>query len=234
MRRRRFASAVIVAAGASLRMGQNKAFMELAGEPVILRTLRAFEASPVISEIIAVCREEDMERVAQLASESGITKLAHVVIGGASRPLSVYNGLQAVSKKADIIAIHDGARPLVTNEIIRDAVHKAEKYHAAAPAVAVKATVKEADNGVVLRTPPRERLFEAQTPQCFDADLIRAALVSAIRKKLAITDDCAAVEVLGCTVYLTEGSYENIKITTPEDLAVAEAIIARRTEVPAE
>ena len=210
-------------------MGVNKTFTELAGEPVILHTLRAFEVSPVIHEIVAVCRAEDMERLAELAQSGGITKLTHVVVGGASRPLSVYNGLAAVSKKATHIAIHDGARPLVTQKIIAEAVAKAGKVHAAAPAVAVKATVKEAQHGVVVTTPARERLYEAQTPQVFDADLIRAALVSAIRNKLALTDDCAAVEALGAAVYLTEGCYENIKLTTPEDLIIAEAILERRS-----
>ena len=227
--RRGFVSAVIVAAGASLRMGQNKTFMELDGEPVILRTLRIFQASSAVSEIIAVCREEDLERLATLGLSGGITKLAHVVMGGASRPLSVYNGLLAVSKKASLIAVHDGARPLVTQKIIADTIRRAAKSHAAAPAVPVKATVKQAKNGIVIATPDRASLFEAQTPQVFDADLLRGATAFAISRGLEATDDCAAVEALGATVYLTEGSYENIKITTPEDIAIAEAILAKRS-----
>ena len=228
-KRRQITSAVIVAAGASQRMGGvSKVFAELGGEPVLLHTLRTFEASPVIREIVVVCRPEELERVAQFALAGGIRKLTQVVIGGASRPLSVYNGLLAVSKKATHVAIHDGARPLVTQEIIAKTVAAAWKFHAAAPAVAVKATVKEAERGIVVATPPRARLYEAQTPQVFDADLIRGALVAAIRKKLPLTDDCAAVEALGVAVHLTDGDYENIKLTTPEDMIVAEAILERR------
>ena len=226
--KRRFTSAVIVAAGASRRMGQDKMFMELAGEPVILHTLRIFEASPVVSEIIAVCREEDTERLAQLAVKGGITKLTHIVAGGESRPVSVYNGLCAVSRKATVVAVHDGARPLVTQKIINEAVLRAMRFHAAAPAMPVKATVKEAKNGVVISTPERASLFEAQTPQVFDVDLLRGALVAAIASGRELTDDCSAVEALGATVHLTEGSYENIKITTPEDITIAEAILAKR------
>lgn len=227
-KRRQLTSAVIVAAGASQRMGTNKAFARLGDEPALLHALRAFEQSPVINEIVVVARPEDLENVAQLALSGGITKLTQVVIGGAARPLSVYNGLLAISKKATHVAIHDGARPLVTQEIIAKTVATAGKFHAAAPAVAVKATVKEVERGIVVATPERARLYEAQTPQVFDADLIRGALVSAIRKKLTLTDDCSAVEVLGVSVHLTEGSYENIKLTTPEDIIVAEAILERR------
>jgi len=226
-KRRQITSAVIVAAGASQRMGTNKVFAELGGEPVLLHTLRAFEASPVIREIVVVCRPEELESVAQLALAGGIRKLTQVVIGGSSRPLSVYNGLLAISKKATHVAIHDGARPFVTQGVIAKAVATAWRYHAAAPAVAVKATVKEAERGIVVATPERARLYEAQTPQVFDADLIRGALVSAIRKKLPLTDDCAAVEALGVAVHLTDGDYENIKLTTPEDLMIAAAILDR-------
>jgi len=226
-KRRPYVTAVIVAAGSSLRFGQNKTFADLAGKPVLLRTLEAFQVSPAIDEIVVVCRADDLERTALLVQESTITKLSQIVVGGASRPLSVYNGLQAVSRRADLIAIHDGARPLVTQEIIVETVATARKYHAAAPAVAVKSTVKEARDGIVTATPERAKLYEVQTPQVFDADLIRAALVDAIRKKLPITDDCSAVEALGAAVHLTQGSYTNLKITTPEDVAVAEAIIAR-------
>jgi 2-C-methyl-D-erythritol 4-phosphate cytidylyltransferase len=222
------ASAVIVAAGASSRFGGDKIFADLLGEPVILHTLRAFEETPAISEIVLVTRAGDMERAAKMARERGVNKLTQVVAGGKTRVESVLSGLFAASKKADIIAIHDGARPLVTREIIEAAVRKAEKKHAAAPAVHVKATVKLAEGGVVKATPEREKLYEAQTPQAFEASLIKGAVELAVRRGRSPTDDCAAVEAIGVTVYLTEGSYENVKITTPEDLVLAEAILERR------
>jgi 2-C-methyl-D-erythritol 4-phosphate cytidylyltransferase len=227
-RKRKRISAVIAAAGGSERFGENKIFAELFGEPVILRTLRAFEESPVISEIVLVTRGGDMERAAALARENNITKLAQVTTGGKTRAESVLSGLFAVSKKAGIIAIHDGARPLVTPEIIEEAVRKAEKRHAAAPAVPVKATVKLAKGGVVISTPERGHLYETQTPQAFTAELIKAAVELAVREGRAPSDDCCAVEAMGVAVYLTRGSYENIKLTTPEDMALAEAILKGR------
>ncbi|MDR0446090.1 MAG: 2-C-methyl-D-erythritol 4-phosphate cytidylyltransferase [Oscillospiraceae bacterium] len=227
-KKRGFVSAVIVAAGASERFGGDKMFARLGGEPVVLRTLRAFQECRVISEIILVTRTEDMERAASLAQDAGITKLTQVTRGGETRVESVLSGLFAVSKKANVIAVHDGARPLVTQDIIRDAIRGAERYNAAAPAVPVKGTIKQAKGGVVVSTPDREELFEAQTPQVFAAELIRGAIELAVKKGQAPTDDCRAVENIGVTVHLTRGSYENIKITTPEDMIIARAILKSR------
>lgn len=220
-------SAIIVAAGEASRMGGEKMLLELGGEPVLLRTLREFEKSPLIYEIIVVTREDQLERVASY-SEAGITKLSKVIVGGATRSESVQNGLFAVSRSSHFIAIHDGARPLVTQQVIRDAVHRAERYNAAAPAVPVKATIKRAKNSVVLETPERSELFEIQTPQVFSAELIKGAISAAVAAKKQYTDDCAAVEAIGVTVHITKGDYENIKLTTPEDMLIAEAILAGR------
>ena len=136
--------------------------------------------------------------------------------------------LRSCDEKAEFVAVHDGARPLVTREIIDQAVEKAISCYAAAPAVAVKDTIKVAHDHVVVNTPARETLFAVQTPQVFDRALLSAALQSAWDSKAEITDDCSAVERLGKQIYLTEGSYENLKITTPEDLVLAEAIWAGR------
>lgn len=216
-------SAIIVAAGKSERMGGEKMLMELNGEPLIMHTLRVFEASPVITEIVVVTRADLIESVSELGAE--ITKLSKVVVGGKTRTESVQNGLFAVSKRSGLIAVHDGARPFVTKQIIRDAVHRAEKYHAAAPAVPVKSTIKQVKSSVVIKTPERAELFEVQTPQVFDADLIKGAIAAAIGSGKQYTDDCAAVEAIGAAVHITKGAYGNIKLTTPDDLILAEAIL---------
>ena len=225
-KRNKNVTAIIVAAGESRRMGDDKLMLELAGVPVLLHTLRAFELSTVISEIIVVTRLDLLEQVAELASSGGITKLTKVITGGNTRTESVQNGLYAVSRRAKYIAIHDGARPLVSQKIIRDTVSKAEKHNAAAPAMPVKSTIKQVKNGVVVATPERSELYEIQTPQVFDADLIKGAIAAAMQKNKQYTDDCAAVEMIGATVYITEGSYENFKLTTPEDMLVAEMIMS--------
>ena len=155
-------------------------------------------------------------------------KVRIVVSGGASRTESVQKGLAAVSEGTQLVAVHDGARPLVPAEVITKAVAKAAKFGAAAPAIPVKDTIKVSESGAVDATPRRETLFAVQTPQVFDADLLRGALQNAAQHGLALTDDCSAVEALGMSVQLTEGSEENIKITTPLDLELAEAIVARR------
>ena len=151
--------------------------------------------------------------------------------GGMTRVHYVMNGLSHVSNKNGLVAIHDGARPLVTPEIIDDTISKAVTYHAAAPAIPVKDTIKTAQNHIVTATPDRTSLFAVQTPQVFDYDLLRGALQKALETNTAITDDCSAVEALGMSVYLSRGSEENIKITTPLDVTLAEAILQRRKQV---
>jgi len=222
---------VVAAAGSSTRMGgQDKLFLELGGQPVLLHTLTALNKSPIVDEIIVVTRPDDIGFVANLCRENFILKAVQVIAGGDSRLKSVYNGIQAVSPDAEIIAIHDGARPFVTEGILSGVVDAAAKY-AAAPAVPVTSTMKQAKNGVVIKTIDRNELFEVQTPQAFSAELIKGALQNAIDKALYITDDCMAVEALGCPVRLTEGSKLNIKITTKADIAFAETIFSLRGAV---
>jgi len=193
-----------------------------------VHTLRAFHNSPMIQEIILVTREEVMTDMARLCKIHGFTKVSVVVAGGASRAMSSYAGVMAASEKAGIIAIHDGARPLVTEKIIQDAIWKAYRYTSAVPAIPVKDTIKKAEKGIVTETPKRDDLFAVQTPQCFHADLIRAALADAVKNAPEVTDDCMAVERIGGKIHLTESSEENIKITTPLDLAMAEIILKGR------
>lgn len=224
-------TAVVAAAGHSARMGEDKLLLPLGETPVILRTLRALENSAAITEIILVTREELLVPLGQLCREAGLGKVTKLIVGGETRTDSVLAGIREADPGAELIAIHDGARPLVTEEIIGTAVAKALERGAAAPAVPVKDTVKRAVNGVVTDTPDRRELFAVQTPQVFEHGLILGALEKARADGVALTDDCAAVERLGMPVYLTGGSYENIKLTTPEDLAVAEAILERRGEL---
>ena len=225
-----FCTAVVVAAGASSRMGKDKLFLQLDGVPVLARTLMALDAAEAVDEIIVVTREEKLVVVAALKDEYRLKKLSKVVVGGASRTESALAGVSEANSRAKIICIHDAVRPFVTPEIIADAVHYAVLYQSAAPAIPVKDTIKIADGGVVSDTPDRAQLFAVQTPQAFQADIIKAALTAALRDGVSYTDDCAAAEALGVRTYLCRGSEENIKLTTPADLPVAEAILKNRRE----
>ena len=228
---RPFCSAVVAAGGASLRMGGvNKLFEPLLGEPVLVHTIRVLEDSPEIDEIVVSAREEDIVPISGFCREYGFEKVTKIVRGGDTRCESVYNGALAVSEKAALIAVHDGARPLVTEAIIRRVVNAAASRRAAVPAVPVSDTVKIVRRGVVVSTPERRELYAVQTPQVFDTALLKGALASALEKKLFITDDCMAAEALGVAVAVTEGSPENLKITTPSDLMAAEAILRERNE----
>ena len=222
--------AVIVAAGSSTRMeGTDKILADLCGAPVIVHTIRAFEASAEIDEIVLVTREELVPELKLLAAREGFLKLTAVVPGGKTRTESVNHGLRALSKNTRLAAIQDGARPLVTVDLIDETVARARLTSAAAPAIPVKDTVKVVDaDGRVRSTPDRDTLRAVQTPQVFDRDLLLAAWEKARQAGKTYTDDCAAMEALGKTVYLTPGSEENLKITTPLDLILAAEILKRR------
>ncbi len=222
-------AAVVPAAGSSRRMGgQDKILLPLDDIPVLMHALRALSASERIQEIVVVTREDLIVPVGQLCRDCALDKVTKVLVGGATRADSVLIGVEEVSGRAELIAVHDGARPLVTVEVIDAAIRKAAECGAAAPAVPVKDTVKRALDGVVVETPDRTQLFAVQTPQVFDSDLLLGALRRAVEDGAAITDDCGAVERIGMKVCLTEGSYENIKITTPADMLMAEAILHSR------
>lgn len=221
-------SAVIVAAGSSRRMGEDKLYMDLGGMPVLARTLMAFDECDFVDEIVLVTREDSLERAGELCRRYHIRKAEKIMIGGATRTESVLAGVSAIKRDAGIVLIHDGARPLVTRDVIYDAMHTAAMYQCAAPAIPVTDTVKQAENGVVIATPNRESLSAVQTPQAFVPELLKAALTKAVRDGISYTDDCAAVEALGCRVRLSKGSAENIKITLPVDIPTAEAILRAR------
>lgn len=219
-------SAVVVAAGSSSRMGADKLLLPLDGIPVIVHTLQAVSAAPSVGEIILVAREDLIVPMGQLCRDFGLEKVAKVVRGGESRVESARLGTLEAGRDAGVIAIHDGARPFVSIQVIEDAVAQALKTGAACPAVPVKDTIKVAVGGLVERTLERESLFAVQTPQVFEASLIRAALQRALDDGAELTDDCAAVERLGMKVSLTRGDERNIKLTTPVDLTIAEAMLA--------
>lgn len=219
-------TAVIVAAGSSRRMGADKLFLPMAGVPVIVRTLMQFQSCRSIDEIIIVTREDKLVEVADYCKQFGITKATKILQGGNERVESSAAGVFEADRHSEFIAIADGARPLVTPELITAAVDAARKYGAAAPAVPVKDTIKTAENGLVTGTPDRSKLFAVQTPQVFRADIIKGALTKCIRENIPVTDDCSAVEAMGHPVYLVEGSYSNIKITTQEDLIISQAYLA--------
>lgn len=223
-------AALVVAAGSSARMGgENKLLCPLEGVPVLVRTLAALQVTGSVDEIIVAAREEDIVEISQLCRTYGLTKCAKVIRGGESRVHSALLAALEASPDMELLAVHDGARPLVTPELIDRVVTAAARCGAAAPAVAVKDTVKAAGkDGAVEETLDRERLRAVQTPQVFQAGLLKAALQSALEQEAPVTDDASAVERLGKTVFLVEGEEENLKITTPLDLIVAEAIIQTR------
>ncbi len=221
--------AVIVAAGSARRMGGvDKIMAELKGEPLILHTVRAFQETQVIGEIVIVTRPDLIEPISQLCQKAGFDKVTEVVAGGETRQESVNRGLGSLKKGTKLAAIQDGARPLVTPQLIDRVVRAANTYGAAAPGVPVKDTVKETRGGIVQRTPDRSTLFAAQTPQVFDFDLIRGALHKAEKEKAALTDDCSAVERMGMSVRLVEGDERNFKVTTQQDLLLARVMLEEK------
>ena len=216
--------AVIVAAGSASRMGGiDKVMAELGGEPMIKRTVRTFQESDVISEIVIVTRPDLIVPIMGLCAE--FEKVKAVVAGGKSRPESVHLGLNALSNKVKLAAVHDGARPLITWQVIDRTVRAANTYGAAAPAIPVKDTIKTVQGGIVKNTPDRESLRAVQTPQVFDYDMLRGALKKAVSEEAPITDDCSAVEMMGMSVKIVEGDERNIKVTTPMDLKIAEMLL---------
>lgn len=224
-----FCCAVVAAAGSASRMeGLDKIMMQLGGEPLLAHTLRSLEDCPLIREIILVTREDLIVEAGQLCKDFSFTKVSKVIVGGNTRLESVFAGINEVPRHTELIAIHDGARPFVTPEVLEEVIIRGAECGAAAPALPVKDTIKRAHQGVVEETLERSGLYSIQTPQVFEASLIKAALFKALQEKVVLTDDCSAVERLGMTVTLTRGSEENIKITTPADLLLGEAILEGR------
>ncbi len=224
-------SVVIVAAGSAQRMeGIDKVLAPLGELPVLVHTLYAFQDCPAVDEVVVVTREDLLVEVGRLCKAFNLDKVRKVVVGGQERIHSVQAGLEEVDPEAGLIAIHDGARPLVSQEILRDVVARASLTGAAAPAVALVDTIKRTENGQTAETVDRSQLWAVQTPQVFEAGLIKAATKKALEDGELLTDDCGSVERLGMRVTLTQGSWENLKITTPLDLILGEAILQARGE----
>lgn len=221
-------TAIIAAGGKGTRMGAdiNKVYLNLDGMEIIARTVLAFEKNPNIDEIIVVTGEEDIQRFKEIQKRYGFDKISAVTVGGSTRAESVYNGL--VKSKGDIILIHDGARALITQEEINNVIADCKKYKAAALGVKCKDTLKAAKDGFIAATLDRERTYQIQTPQAFMREIIFSAHQNAC-DKLA-TDDCGMVEAMGVNIKITEGSYDNIKLTTPSDMAIGSEILKRRSK----
>ncbi len=224
-----YVSAIIVAAGNSTRMGGvNKQFLLIDGVPVLIRTLQAFEDCGAVNEIVVAAREEDIPRMFSMIKEYALTKVVDIVKGGATRQESVFNAIKHTSPMSEYFAIHDGARPLVSEKIITDTVNAAFETGAAATGVRVKDTIKVVDDsGVITSTPDRNYLWAVHTPQVFERKLYLSAMEN-VENSADFTDDCRLVEEYGVKVKMTEGSYENIKITTPEDTLIAQAVLSGR------
>ena len=225
-------AALVPAAGRSERMGgTDKLTAPLCGVPVLLRTLRALDEAVLIDEIVVAVSPERLEEIAALCAGANVKTPLRVVEGGGSRTQSVLLAALAAGDSCELLAVHDGARPLILPEQVDDMVRLGQRTYAAAPALPVTDTVKVADMaGLVQSTPDRKTLYAVQTPQVFQANILKAALQAAIQAGADITDDCSAVERLGKEVWLAPGWRENIKITTREDLTMAEAFLREREQ----
>ncbi|MGI6778598.1 MAG: 2-C-methyl-D-erythritol 4-phosphate cytidylyltransferase [Acetivibrionales bacterium] len=226
-----YISTVVVAAGKGSRMNLDisKQYIEIYGIPVLARALSVFEECGLIDEIVLVVNENDIVFCKQnIVDFFGFDKVKALVAGGSERQHSVYNGLLQVNKNADIVIIHDGARPFIKEKHLIECIQAADKFGASGVGVRVKDTVKRVnDKGMVVRTVDRTNLWAIQTPQVFKYGLIIEAHKKALQDGFLATDDVMLVERLDKEVKMVEGSYDNIKITTQEDLAVAEAIAAK-------
>ena len=223
-------SAVILAAGNSTRMGQDKVELRIGGEPVLVHTVRAFESSELVNEIVLVTREDRVQELADQVKEYGFAKVRTVIAGGKTRAESSLAGVMAVSKKAKLISIHDCARPFVTEKLIRETACAARDFYAAVPVVPVTDTMKFRSGEYLGDTVDRDALCAIQTPQIFHADLIKGALTYVVKNRLPVTDDSSAASYLGFRTRMVEGDRDNIKLTTPDDIAFAEAILKNRGE----
>ena len=224
----KYCGAVIVAAGTASRMGGiDKVMATLNGEPMIVRTVRTFQNCEAVKEIVIVTREDLLTKITSLCGK--FDKVVAVTVGGKDRAESVKNGLGMLSKKVKLVAVQDGARPLITDAVIDRTIRAAHTYGAAAPAIPVKDTIKVVEGGLVSTTPDRSTLKAIQTPQVFDFDLLKGALKKAFQDGAAITDDCSAVERMGFKVRIVEGDECNIKVTTPWDLKIAEMLLEEQT-----
>lgn len=219
-------SAIIVAAGSGTRFGAErpKQFLEIAGKPLIFHTLLRFENCAAIDEIILVLPENEIENFRAISENQNLKKLKKIIAGGKTRAESVFNGLKSVNENCEIVAVHDGARPLVSSVEISATIEKAKETGAACLTAKVTDTIKKVEGDKITGTIDRETLRRALTPQCFKIEILRAAFENADLSE-AVTDECFLVERLGCEIAFVDGSARNIKITTREDFAIAETLL---------
>jgi len=219
---------IVVAAGKSERMGPDvdKAFLSLGGQPILAYSLQAFERCPDIDAVILVVRKDRLETARGMMQIFGCAKVKKVVAGGATRQISVCNGLAEIGDDATIVAVHDGGRPCVSPQLISETVKTAKKYGSGVAAVKIADTIKEAQTGLSgTKTIDRSKLWAVQTPQAFKIDLLRQGYQHVMKKHLSVTDESSAVELIDKDIRLVPSTWSNIKITTPEDLAVAAALL---------
>lgn len=219
-------SAIIVCGGNSTRMGGvNKILLPLGSTNVAGTTMLAFEQCPEITDIVVVCRECDRQSLEDTARSLGITKLHAFAEAGKTRQESVFNGLKKISHDTELVAVHDGARPLVKPEHIAKTARDAAVFGGAVLGVPVKDTIKVVNDGLITDTPHRPSLYITQTPQIFKRRIYFEAVDFALEHGLDFTDDCQLAEAIGIKVCMTLGDYTNIKITTPEDIKIAELLL---------
>lgn len=219
---------IVVAAGKSSRVGKNvdKAFLSLGSKPVVVYSLLAFEKCADIEQVVLVVRKERMESARCAAQMFGCTKVKKIVAGGSHRQASVANGLAAIAAGTEIVVVHDGARPCVTAELIGETVRCAIKHGSGVAASKITDTVKIVQKGTVIsETIDRTKLWAAQTPQAFKLDLLLQGFKAVRRKRLLLTDEASVVELVSNNVRIVPSSTSNIKITTPDDLVLAAALM---------
>ena len=223
------AAAIIVAAGMGQRFGDSgKSFAAVLGKPMAWWSLLAASSADSIDEIVLVCGQHSHQNAIELVGELDFDKRIVVVLGGIRRQDSARAGIDAVSPAVDIVAIHDAARPLVTSELFDAAVASARMFGAAVAAVPVSDTIKRVSHGCVIDTIPREDLVSVQTPQAFQTSLLRSAFAESDRTGQSVTDEASLIETIGASVHIIHGNPENMKVTYPADLALAEALLRAR------
>lgn len=227
-----FVSAVILAGGSGTRVGgdKTKQMLEICGKPLVVHTLLAFQKSEYINEIVVVAKKEELDSYESFKKEYGISKITKVVVGGETRQESVKNGFDAIDPSADYVAIHDGARALITEEQIKAVVMGAMAHGAAIAATKAVDTIKYSEGVKIEQTVPREHVWLAQTPQIFKDEIYRAAIYTAQNEGFVGTDDSSLVEHIGIGVYLVDTGHENFKVTYKGDLVRAEQILRERKD----
>ena len=225
-------SAVVLAAGSGERMGQDKAFIDLGGIPVLVRSIVPFQRCDRVDEIIVVTRREKLAEVSELCRNHSLNKVSKVITGGTCRTESALAGVSELEARCGLIAIHDAARPFFTEKMLLDAMDEAQKTMAAVPAIPCTDTIRMVDaEGIIVEDTDRSHAVMIQTPQVFHADIIKGALSYAVSHGLPLTDDSSAARMMGVKVHTVPGDPDNIKLTVPDDLVKGNAILKSRGEL---